>query len=46
MREDVADPTHSYGPGAIFPMWALVICLGIALGCSLRHKIDVLWIHL
>jgi hypothetical protein len=35
-----------YGPGAAFPMWVLVVCLGIALGFSLRHEIDVLWIQI
>ncbi|MBI2437540.1 MAG: DUF2157 domain-containing protein, partial [Lentisphaerae bacterium] len=36
---------NRYGPGAVFLMWALVICLSIALGFSLRDDIDVLWIQ-
>lgn len=34
-----------YGPGAVFPMWALVICLGIALGFGLDNQFNVLWMQ-
>ena len=38
-----------YGPGAVFPMWVLVICLGIALGVSLEfglnNQFSVLWMQ-
>ncbi len=36
---------NRYGPGAVFPLWTLIVCLGIALGASLRHEIDDLWIQ-
>lgn len=34
-----------YGPGAVFPMWVLVICLSIALGFGLDNQFSVLWMQ-
>lgn len=34
-----------YGPGAVFPMWILVICVGVAMGCGLDQPLNVLWMQ-